>query len=170
MKRVRGTTLIETLIAVVAFSFIFAALAMLIRGHVNLTRPLTEVSDGIHNGRVAFDILSREIRHISTIVDGRSDQIDFRAMISGSESFLQYRVAGGSLLRQENGGGFQEVVANALYLDFEYYDLLGGVVPAPVDSISDNQVTAIVTAVAVTLPDQSDTLVFQGRISPRNID
>jgi hypothetical protein len=161
---------VETMVAVVVFAFIYAALVMVLRGHVNLNRPLTEVSDSIHNGRVAFDILSRELRHMSTIVSGQTDRIDFRANISGSECFLQYQVANGSLLRQENGGGFQEVVANALYLSFEYYDLLGGVVPAPVDSVSDNQVTAIVTEVAVTLPDQSDTLVFQGRISPRNID
>jgi type II secretory pathway pseudopilin PulG len=166
-------TLVETVIAIVVLSFVMAAVTMLITGHVNLNRPLTNRADAIHNLRAAFDILSRELRHTSAIDDGRSYFISFRAVMDGVERSYQYRLLNGRLERQENGGGYQEVTSNATHLSFEYFDKFGSPVQMPVGNLLDHKVAAIVATVGVFMPEQPeqpDTLLLNGRISPRNID
>lgn len=170
MKRSKGMTLVETLIAVMVLSFVMAAVALLITGHVNLNRPLMARAEGIHNVRAAFDILSRELRHTSAIDDGRADFISFRSTIDGAERSYQYRLLNERLERQENGGGYQEVTYNATHLSFQYLDTFGSPVPGPVDNLLDFKVKAIVANVGVVIPELGDTLFLNGRVSPRNID
>lgn len=170
MRRSKGLSLVETLVAVVILSFVLAAVVLIMRGHVLLNRPLMARADGIHNVRAAFDILSRELRHTSAIDDGRANFISFRSTIDGAERSYQYRLSNGRLERQENGGGYQEVTYNATHLSFQYLDVFGNPVPMPVGTMLDFRVKAIVANVGVVIPDQGDTLVLSGRVSPRNID
>jgi prepilin-type N-terminal cleavage/methylation domain-containing protein len=170
VKRSKGLTLVESLIAVTVLSFVMAAVVLLIRGHVNLNRPLLDRADGIHNVRASFDILSRELRHASAIDNGQTGFISFRSVIDGAERSFQYRLSNNRLERQENGGGYQEVTYNATHLDFQYFDLMGNPVPLPVTNLLDHRVAVIVASIGVAIPDQGDTLVLSGRVSPRNND
>jgi len=171
MKRNRGTSLVEMMIAMVVFIIISGALWFLLRGHANLNKPLLERSQMIHDARAAFDIFSREIRHTAVIVDGQTDYIQFEALINGSYDTYEYRLNNNKLQRQINGsGGYQTVVENATDLEFRYTDLLWNNVATPVDTVSSLDVTAVHITLGVALPDYSDTVVLSGRVSPRNIE
>lgn len=171
MRRSKGLSLVETLVAVVILSFVLAAVVSIMRGHVLLNRPLMARAEGIHNVRAAFDILSRELRHTSAIDDGGTNSISFRSTIDGAERSYQYRLSGGTLERQENGGGYQEVTYNATLLSFQYLDAYGSpVLPLPINNLIDFRVKTIVANIGVAIPTLGDTLVLNGRVSPRNID
>jgi len=171
MKRPQGMTLIELMIAMAMFMIVSGALWFILRAHVNMNKPLMERSQMIHDARAAYDILSRELRHTAVILDGRSDYIEFEALINGSYREYSYRLQGDELQRKQQGfSGFQTLVDNATDLEFNYTDILWNNVPTPVDTALSRNVTAIHITVGVAMPDFSDTLILSGRVSPRNIE
>ena len=168
--RHRGMTLVEMMIALAIFTFISGALFLLLRGHVNINRPLQMQSDLTHDTRAAYDILTRELRHISAIEQGDAHSIQFRALVSGVSQTYRYLLEDDGTLRREIGNsGLQEVIPNTVQLDFLYSDREGIVIPPVITIANDQDVKAIDLTIGVVSTDRQDTLVLQGVVRPRNL-
>ncbi|MCU0612533.1 MAG: prepilin-type N-terminal cleavage/methylation domain-containing protein [Candidatus Eisenbacteria bacterium] len=168
MRR-RGLTLVEMIVALTIFGIVSAALFMVFRGHLSLSGPLQARADMIHDARASFDILSRELRHCSSIQSGQADSILFLARISGVSQTYKYALHGRSLRREAGGSGMQEVTERAVDLGFTYLNLEGNVVSPPITIANDQLVKRILVTVSVMLPDESDTFTVSGAVAPRNI-
>lgn len=165
----RGMTLVETMVALVIFGVISAAVVAVFRGHVRLTHPLQARATMVHDARAAYDILSRELRGATSIIEGAADSITFTSRISGSNQTYKYVIRSRSLRREAGGGGLQEVVENAVRLRFQYRNTEGNLITPPINTANDQTVKRIDVTVAVMLPDGRDTMTVSGTVQPRNL-
>ncbi len=169
-RKTRGTTLVELLIAIVVFMFISAAVLMLFRGHLNLNEPLQMRAIKTNDARAAFDILSRELRHVSGIQQGEANSIQFDAKI-GTSALMTYKYAlvGNWLKREAGGSGMQELIPNAFLLNFEYTNPEGSILPTPITLMTDQAVKGIEVTLGVLSTDGTDTLILCGKVKTRNL-
>lgn len=169
-RKTRGTTLVELLVAMVVLMFISAAVLMLFRGHVNLSKPLQMRAIQTSDARAAFDILSRELRHVSEIQQGEANSIQFDAEI-GTSALMTYKYAldGDWLKREAGASGMQELIPNVFLLDFEYTNRVGSILPTPITVMTDQDVKGIAVTLGVLSTDGTDTLILCGKVKTRNL-
>jgi prepilin-type N-terminal cleavage/methylation domain-containing protein len=164
MKKEKGFTLVELVIAITIAGIAAATIGAILLGTVKAWTFKFNRSDILWDGRLAINRMTREIRTVRDSVSvTTASSSQFRFIDAGNVD-ITYSLSSTNLNRTENGTA-NLLAENVSSLGFTYYDAAGTVIPSPTVSPTTDIKRVRIN---LTLIKNGQTLYLQSDSMPRN--
>ena len=154
MKKNKGFTLVEIVIAIVIVGIVSTIIGAMLLGTIKAWTFKFNRNDILWDGRLALDRMTREIRTIrnsTSVTTASAAQLRF---IDTNNTDITYSLSSTNLNRTANGTA-NLLAENVSSLAFTYYDSSGTVIPVPTVSPSATNIRRVRVSLTLTKNGQN---------------